>query len=502
MSLTIGLPVSRLISATVNLAAAGAAAPNFSTCLLLGTSTVINVTERSRNYTSLAAIATDFGTSAEEYLGAVAWFSQSPKPSSLLIGRWAKTASSGQLIGGALSATNQLVATWAAISDGSFKVSINGASAVAITGLDFHTTPVTTLNGVATAITTALSSHGAPVVTYDATYRRFIITAADTGASSTISFLTTDTGVGTDISGMLAMRSTSSGAYTADGIAAESALACVTIFDTYWSDQWYGLAIPSAIDTDHSAVAGYIEAATAAHIYGVTSSDAAILTSSTSTNIAYTLKTAGYTHSLVQYSSTSAYAVLSLMARILTTDWTANNTAITLMYKSEPGITAETLTETQMGYLEGYNCNVFVQYNNNTAIIEPGKVSSGDYIDTIIGSDWLKTTVQTDLYDALKASTTKIPQTDPGMHILATIIEADCGQGVNNGLLAPGIWTGTSFGQIKTGDYLPKGFYVYQPSISSQSDADRAARKSVAFQVAAVLGGAVHTASVAINVAN
>jgi hypothetical protein len=68
--------------------------------------------------------------------------------------------------------------------------------------------------------------------------------------------------------------------------------------------------------------------------------------------------------------------------------------------------------------------------------------------------------------------------------------------------MAPGIWTGSAFGQINTGDYLPKGFYVYQPPISSQSSTDRAARKSVPFQIAAVLGGAVHSASVAINVAS
>ena len=498
MSLTIGLPVSRLISATVNLASAGAVAPNFNSCLLLGTSTVIDVTERSRNYTSLAAVATDFGTSAEEYLGAVAWFGQAPKPQSLLIGRWANAASHGKLVGGIVSATNQLLATWTAITTGSLHISLDGVG-YDVTALDFHLQ--TTLNGVASVLTTGIA-HSCTVV-WNATYQRFEATMSTTGVTSIVSFATeVSPATGVDISSMLAWRSTSSGAYQASGIAAETALACVTIFDTYWSDQWYGLVIPSAVDNDHSAVGSYIEAATASHMYGVTSSEGAILTSSTSSNVAYALKTLGLTHSVVQYSSSSAYAVLSLLARILTTDWTANNTAITLMYKTEPGITAETLTETQMGYLEGYNCNVFVSYNNDTAIIEPGKVCSGEYVDTIIGTDWLKVTIQTDLYNALKTSTTKIPQTDQGMHVLATIIEADCAQGVNNSLMAPGIWTGAAFGQINTGDYLPKGFYVYQPPISSQSSTDRAARRSVPFQIAAVLGGAVHSASVAINVAS
>jgi hypothetical protein len=36
--------------------------------------------------------------------------------------------------------------------------------------------------------------------------------------------------------------------------------------------------------------------------------------------------------------------------------------------------------------------------------------------------------VQTALFNALYTSTTKIPQTDAGMHILATVIEGVCQQ--------------------------------------------------------------------------
>ena len=69
-----------------------------------------------------------------------------------------------------------------------------------------------------------------------------------------------------------------------------------------------------------------------------------------------------------------------------------------------------------------------------------------------------------------------------------------------NGLLGPGTWTETGFGTLNQGDFMPKGFYVYAPPISSQPTAARAARQSVAFQVAAKLSGAIHTASVLINI--
>jgi hypothetical protein len=192
--------------------------------------------------------------------------------------------------------------------------------------------------------------------------------------------------------------------------------------------------------------------------------------------------------------------VNSLLGRQLTVDYTGNNTVITLMYKQEPGVAAETLNATQMNALEGKNCNVFVAYNNGTTIIEPAKVASGEFIDTIVGMDAFCIDVQTALFNRLFTSTTKIPQTDAGMHILATDIEGVCQQYVNNGLFAPGVWNSGGFGTLNQGDFLPKGYYVFQPPVASQSQADRAARKSVPFQIAVKLAGAVHTIDFAVTV--
>ena len=185
---------------------------------------------------------------------------------------------------------------------------------------------------------------------------------------------------------------------------------------------------------------------------------------------------------------------------ILTTDYTANNTVITLMYKQEPGVVAEQLNATQLAALKGFNCNVFVEYDNNTAIIEPGVVASGDFIDTIFGADWLAIDIQNTYFNTLYSSPTKIPQTDKGNHILATAIEAVCSQAVDNGLLAPGTWTQAGFGALNQGDYLSKGYYVYMPPIASQNPADRAARHAVTAQVAGKLSGAIHDGDIILNI--
>ncbi|KTR49971.1 hypothetical protein NS311_21875, partial [Pantoea ananatis] len=74
-----------------------AAGRNFGSLLILGSATIIPLTERIRLYTSAASIGTDFGTNSEEYLAAVAYFSQSPTPSQVYVGRWAKTLAAAEV---------------------------------------------------------------------------------------------------------------------------------------------------------------------------------------------------------------------------------------------------------------------------------------------------------------------------------------------------------------------------------------------------------------------
>ncbi|EBC2494115.1 DUF3383 family protein, partial [Salmonella enterica subsp. enterica serovar Newport] len=117
----------------------------------------------------------------------------------------------------------------------------------------------------------------------------------------------------------------------------------------------------------------------------------------------------------VQYSTSSKYAALSAFGRAFTVNFNGSNTTITLKFKQEPGITYETLTTDQAAVLDAKNCNVFVYYQNDTAILQQGVMSSGDFFDERHGLDWLQNYVQTNLYNLLYTSTTKVPQTDAGV---------------------------------------------------------------------------------------
>jgi hypothetical protein len=485
------LPISRIVRVSVSLAPRAAQAQDLKTLLILGTSNVIDVVERRRTYSTLAQVADDFGTSAPEYLAAALWFEQSPQPFQLMIGRWADAPTNGKLLCATLSANASAIATWQAISNGGFVVSLNGAPQN-LSNLDFGAQ--TNLNGVADVITAALP--GAEVV-YNSVFNRFEFTANTTGPTSTVSFLTT--GTGTDIAALLGGES-GGGGYVADGIDAETAVAAVTLFDGMFGQQWYAIAVIGTVNDDVLAISQYIQGANNKHLYGVTTQEPGVLSSVSTTDIAYLLEQLGRNRTMVQYSSQNAYAVVSALGRILTVDYNGNNTTITLKFKQEPGIVAETLSESQVAAAEAKNANLFLEYNNDTAIFEQGVMSNGDFVDEITGTDWLALTIQTAIYNVLYTSPTKIPQTDAGMHILATTIESVCSQGVINGLLAPGVWNSQGFGTLVEGGFLDKGFYVYAPPVAQQLQADREARKSVLFQVAAKLAGAVHSVDVAITV--
>jgi hypothetical protein len=506
-----GLPVALIVAVSVSITPSGTPTPNFNTGLVMGSSSVIDVVTRMRNYPNLTAVANDFGNMAPEYLAAVAWFGQLPQPTSLNIGRWAQAATAGQLYCGGLSAANTLVSAWSGIANGSFKISING-SLQTISSLNFSSGPVTTLNGVASVIQTALQAVGtggytAATCVYSSVYNRFVITSGTTGTSSTVSPLTGGGG-GTDISGQLAGLSTSSGAYVANGIAAETYLSAVTTLDVGYGGQWYELFTTGAADSDVEAIAPYIEAAgVALHYYFATSQEAATITTGDSTSLAYTLKQTGYNHTAVMYSGQSAYAGVSLGARIVTVNWSGQNTTLTLMFKQLPGIAADTLTTTQLNQTLSSNANVYVNYNNveaagTTSIVETGVATSGIYIDSIVGIDVLAATIQANLFNVL-VGTPKIPQTDAGQGVLANSISGSVkGFATNpgNGLLGPGVWNAAGFGQLTQGAWMPTGYYVYQPPISAQSQSQRQARVSVPFQVAAKLAEATQSVSVLLSV--
>lgn len=484
------LSVSRLVRVTVNLSPLAAARRSFGVLLVAGDSNVINGLKRLRTYTTVEGVAADFGTSAPEYKAAALYFGQSPKPPTLMVGRWIRTATAALNIGGILSASEQAIANWTVITNGGFNITIDGV-AKNLTGLDFSSE--TNLNGIASVINASLTGG---TVTWDGS--EFIVTSATTGSSSSVGYATT--GAGTDISAMLKLTSALAQSIV-PGYDAETPVECAATLANL-SPLWYGLQFSASVQPSNSEsldVSDFIEALDIKRIYGVTITDTGVLSALVTTDLASLQKAAGYKRSFCQYSE-NVYAVASMFGRAFSVNFNANRSTITLMYKQEPSVTPEELTETQANVLQDKRCNVFVQYVNDTSIIQYGVMSGSAWFDEIHGLDWLENAIQTDCYNLLYTSKTKIPQTDAGSNLLSSAVAGACDDGVNNGLIAPGVWNADGFGQLETGQYLKSGYYIYAQPISEQSQSERDARKAPPIQVAVKLAGAIQEIDVIVDV--
>lgn len=488
------LPVSRVVNVQIVMSPKAAPTRDFGALLVLGSSPVIDVVERIREYGDLDGLINDFGTTAPEYLAANYFFAQSPQPALVYAGRWAKTATAALLKGAVLSASQQAIANFTAVTAGGMKITIDGTlktlAAIDLSG-------VTNLNGVASAITTKLAASGTCL--WNASYNRFEITSATTGATSTITYAEAPSS-GTDVSSLLGLR-TGQASVPVNGVAAETLLQAVTTLASM-SNAWYGLLVADSTlaEQDVLDVGTFIEGTGQSRIFGYTTQNSLAMDPTSTTDIAAKLEAAGFKRTFSQFSSATPYAAASMFGRAFTVNFQGNNTTITLKFKQEPGIVAESINTTQASALEAKNCNVFVNYNNDTAIIQEGVMVNGYFFDEVHGLDWLQNDVETAVWNLLYGSPTKVPQTNAGINQIVTTIESRLDQAVSNGLVAPGQWNGPAFGAINSGQYLTKGYYVYAPPIEQQSQADREARKAPPIQVAVKLAGAVHFVDVIINV--
>ncbi len=491
-----GLNVNRLVSVSIDFGTSSAQYANVNSLCIIGSTDVIDVNERMRSYDGLDEIAEDFGSTDPEYKAAAVFFNQDPQPEQLYIGRWAQTATAGLVRGAVLTASEQLTSAWTGITDGSFNITIDAGTATDVTGLDFSS--ITTMSGVAAVITAALSGATCTWVGDD----HFVITSSTTGTDSSVSYLSTASS-GTDISEQLALTSSTADS-NVTGVEAETPLECIEELDDLSTIAYaYTFALSSTddiTDDEHIEVAEYIEGTSNAHLYGITGDNTLWLSSTQTSTLPLRLQALEYDRTMTQYSTSSIYAVASIFGREFTVDFDGNNTVITVMWKTEPDVTPETLKASYANALDAANVNYYAYFNNDTSIIVNGCMASGLFLDEIHGADWLQNRIQTDVFNALYTTTTKIPQTDAGNAILKTTIENGLDQAVTNGYVAPGTWNNTGFGTLSKGDYLSSGYYVYVPSIDSQSQSDRESRVSVSIQVAAKLAGAIHTVDIAVTI--
>jgi hypothetical protein len=206
-----------------------------------------------------------------------------------------------------------------------------------------------------------------------------------------------------------------------------------------------------------------------------------------------------YSNSNVTYS-TAAFAA-AYASRGLSTNWDGNNTAQTMNLKQLVGFDPDqTLTPTYLTQVQTFGVDVYPSFGG-----DPGLYTSGanGWFDQIYGQFWLKFALQAAGYNFLAQTSTKIPQTEVGMTGLKGAYMTILAQGVNNGFMAPGAWSGPApFGN--SADLIrciaDKGWYIYSLPVAQQNQTDRNNRKAPVIQIAAKLAGAIQSSQVIVQV--
>jgi len=103
-------------------------------------------------------------------------------------------------------------------------------------------------------------------------------------------------------------------------------------------------------------------------------------------------------------------------------------------YKSLSTVEAQSLSTTDISSLESRNVSYYTTIGSQ-AMVQGGKVSAGEWIDTIRFRDWLKTRIQQNVINLL-LSLSKVPYTDPGIGLVQNAVTAALDAGVEAGGIA------------------------------------------------------------------
>lgn len=158
------------------------------------------------------------------------------------------------------------------------------------------------------------------------------------------------------------------------------------------------------------------------------------------------------------------------------------------------------LTQTDYTNAKAAGADLYVNYQG-----APGVLSSGgnSYFDVVYENLALKYAAQYGLFNALKTTGTKIPQTESGMSVLRDALAQVFIQFVRNGVIAPGTWNSAqTFGDPETfrKNISEVGWYIYSLPITQQAQAEREQRIAPVIQGACKRAGAIHEADILIVV--
>lgn len=187
--------------------------------------------------------------------------------------------------------------------------------------------------------------------------------------------------------------------------------------------------------------------------------------------------------------------------RAFSTNFDQALSTITMNLKQLATITPDSLSQSQYNALKTAGVDGYVSYNGDPRVLSTG--ANGGFFDQIYNLVWFLTQLEVAGFNALAQTSTKIPQTEPGVTSLKAAYRSVCEQALNNGYIAPGEWNSPeTFGNLEDfyQNVRQRGYYIYSAPVAKQTKADREARKAPLIQIAIKEAGAIQQSSVVVFV--
>jgi hypothetical protein len=356
---------------------------NFNVPLFI--SSHLNFTERARTYSSLTAVAADFGTSDKAYIAAQKLFGQTLKPANIVIGR-------RQIPGATVNVST---------------VTTGASYVLTISGTPISYTAVS--NDTAIKIVTGLKT------AYEVTPVTGVTFTDNLDGTATIASSVDWSLKVSQNMAIAAQPATESWGDTVDAVQAAD-------------DTWYALTIESHQLADVLAVAANIEAKKKVF---ATSSALQNIKSTATDDLFSQLKDLSYqrTFGLWSADADTNYPECSWVGYQLQEQPGSNTWA----YKTLSGFAVSKLSDTESKNIQSKNGNTYETVGGlNTTI--GGKMFGGEWIDVMVFVDWLEQRMKERLWFRM-ANSKKIPYTSAG----AAIIEAEIRAQLNDGIRAGGL---------------------------------------------------------------
>jgi hypothetical protein len=311
----------------------------------------------------------------------------------------------------------------------------------------------------------------------------------------------TDPGTGTYIGSTLALASGTGAVLVAAGVAeviltVETKVEAVTALKALVNIKGV-MFIDNPIDADTTALATWAQANSVLY-YDVF--DSADNLEKDPTDVVWATKLSGLTNCRMLFSAAGNRKLATgYMSRAHTVNFNAENSAITMHLKEIRGVAAEAYTQSEIAKAKAVGLDIYTTIKDVAVVLTSG---ANDFMDNRYNIIAFIDAVQTDMFNLLKQTGTKIPQTVRGVNQLIDQGEKTTRGFVRAGVFAPGTWSSPDFfGDLDTFNrsISSNGFYWMAGRLSDQPQVDRQNRKAPVIQAAVKNAGAIHSVDIIIN---